>query len=138
MFGSLGGKKNYDVVPLFAEGVANLKGYRLSDSQRDIYFCHKCGRTGVKLWRRTHIFGDSVKGWCSFCAMEQAGYADTVDSEGRNHEGEYSGPRGSDQIYSSKQGVGLAPWVPCPHDGTWGYTSVPAEGCLWWKTIPTR
>jgi hypothetical protein len=32
----------------------------------------------------------------------------------------------------------LVPAVPAPPpgDGFWGYTSVPDEGCRWWRALP--
>ena len=67
--------------------------------------------------------------------MAQAGFADVIDDKGKHDEGDYGR---SDQIYNHKQGTSLLPWIP-DHDGsTWGYTSVPPEGCLWWETLPTR
>lgn len=86
---------------------------------------------GVKLWRG---IGSAQEAWCATCGMAQAGLPDTLDVEGK-HETDYGR---TDQIYSPKLGQSLLPWVPAPDGETWGYTSVPPEGCEWWRTLPTR
>jgi len=115
-----------------------LKGYRPSEGQIEKYHCQKCGRMGVKLWRYTH---DGSEGLCSFHATDQAGLRDEIDEVGKMGmkilpEDEYE--ERSDQIYNPEQGSNMLPWVPCPVEGTWGYSSVPPEACRWWRELPTR
>jgi hypothetical protein len=118
--------------------ISYLKGYKLSEEQAQKYHCKKCGRMGVKLWRYIH---DGSEGLCSLHATQQAGLEDLVGDDGKMGvkvlpDDEYE--ERSDQIYSSKQGSNMLPWVPCPSYGTWGYSSVPAEACRWWRELPTR
>ena len=80
------------------------------------YKCGECGVEGVKLWRGYNESHVELR--CGDCAA--AGQKRTVDlSEG-------------DQIGWS------VPAIPDLRGGWWGYTSVPAEGCAWWKALPLR
>lgn len=108
------------------------------------YECSFCGVSGVKLWRGV---GTTDPAWCSKCGTAQAGLEDTIDDEGRiahilPPNVKWLGPgtydRRIDQIYSPKQGQNLLPWVPTEEGYAWGYTSVPPEGVMWWRTLPTR
>lgn len=121
-----------DVFVPMAEAVGYLRGYQLRDDTVSEYVCGDCGARGVKLWRAVH---DSSRGWCSKCGTAQAGLPDEIDSDGR-HPSKFGGM--SDQIYNPEQGTSLLPFVPAPDGETWGYTSVPSEGCLWWRHLPTR
>jgi hypothetical protein len=112
-----------------------LQGYPMADKARNIYHCHVCRRSGVKLWRASH--DSHVQGWCALHAMAQAGYADTIDEQGLNREGEHN-EDGTDQVYNPKKGSNLVPWVVDFDGSPWGYTSVPAAGCIWWRNLPTR
>jgi hypothetical protein len=125
-------KDRSDFVTAISRAVGLLRGYELPRSVLDKYQCSFCGVSGVKLWRG---IGTADQAWCSKCGMAQAGYPDAIDYNGRHSCGEY-GP--SDQIYSPKQGQNLLPWVPTPDGETWGYSSVPPEGCEWWRALPTR
>lgn len=78
------------------------------------YVCSVCGTTGVKLWRpyqscAVHLF-------CGACAEKDQGK--TID------------------LSVSDQCRWLVPAVPTLDGSWWGYTSVPAEGCAWWKALP--
>ena len=116
------------------EAVGYLRGYELPAQRLAEYKCTFCKKKGVKLWRGIH---SDAEAWCSTCATKQAGLADTVDVDGRI-EDSFGGPHRTDQIYSSKKGQNLLPYVPAVDGGTWGYTSVPPEGCIWWRSLPTR
>mgnify|MGYP006350442629 FL=1 len=80
------------------------------------YKCGACAAEGVKLWRGYNESHAELR--CGDCAAsEQKRVVDL--SEG-------------DQIGWS------VPAVPDLRGGWWGYTSVPAEGCAWWKALPLR
>jgi hypothetical protein len=123
----------HDLIEQSSLAYGHLRGLVLPPEVQAKYICHVCGKTEVKLWRMAA--SSCVEGYCSKCGMAQAGYPDTIDDAGKNAEGDY-GP--SDQIYNSDQGANLVPWVINEHGDTWGYTSVPPEGCAWWKGLPTR
>lgn len=125
-----------DLVMAISRAVGFLRGYELPPSVLARYKCSFCGVSGVKLWRAVHSDDEA---WCSKCGMAQAGLPDTIDDEGM-YVAEYSGRADgrSDSIYNPKKGKNLLPWVPAPDGETWGYTSVPPEGCEWWRTLPTR
>lgn len=113
-----------------------LRGYELPPEVLARYHCTFCGVSGVKLWRG---WGSAQEAWCCKCGTEQAGLPDDADENGRvptEYPSHIDGR--SDQIYSPKKGQNLLPWVPCPDGETWGYMSVPPEGCEWWRTLPTR
>ena len=84
------------------------------------YTCAGCGVHGVKLWReyQTAAVHNSLS--CGDCAAKSQGRE--VDLS----EGDQIGWR--------------VPAVPTldPDAPWWGYTSVPAEGCAWWKALPLR
>ena len=80
------------------------------------YVCGHCGAEGVKLWRGYNESHASLR--CGDCAASE-----------QKREVDLS--RG-DQIGWS------VPAVPDLRGGWWGYTSVPAEGCAWWKALPLR
>lgn len=121
-----------DLVEPIAEAVGYLRGYALPPDVLARYVCGTCGARDVKLWRAVH---DASRGWCAKCAMAQAGYPDVIDDRGKHEAGDY-GP--SDQVYSPAKGQSLLPWVPAPDGAAWCYTSVPPEGCVWWRELPTR
>jgi hypothetical protein len=130
------GTTKTDLFVALGEALGFLRGYLLPKEVLDGYRCSFCGARGVKLWRTVH---SAAEAWCSRCGTAQAGLADTIDAEGRIaalYSGRADGR--SDQIYSPDQGQNLLPWVPAPDGGTWGYTSVPPEGCHWWRSLPTR
>lgn len=124
----------YDLTMCLSDAGGYIRGYLMDPLVSERYVCSTCGARGVKLWRG---IGDASEAWCSKCGMAQAGYEDTVDALGKHTEGRHGI---SDQIYNPEQGQNLLPYVPAPNEGggTWGYTSVPPEGCLWWQHLPTR
>jgi len=125
-----------NLMEVVGRALGFLRGYELPKNVLSKYKCSFCGASHVKLWRG---IGSAQEAWCSKCAMAQAGFHDTIDDEGM-HIAEFSGRADgrSDQIYNSKKGQNLLPWVPAPDGETWGYTSVPPEGCEWWRAVPTR
>lgn len=92
------------------------------------YFCSKCGKTHVKLWRRYQSV--NLELLCAECAsVNQQKDISTMDENGT-----CSGKLGStDQI------GWYIPAVPDEEGlGYWGYTSVPEEGVNWWKKLPNK
>lgn len=86
--------------------------------------------TGCKLWREYKTCADDTDLLCCDCAAKSQG----KDVSTINEKGLYVSDYGrTDQI------GWLVPAVPT-EDGTtfWGYTSVPPEGCTWWRQLPTR
>ncbi len=86
------------------------------------YKCHKCGVTGVKLWRQCHTFSDEVELKCANCAAPKR-----VDATGRIN-GKYGR---TDQV------GGMVPAVPAGRGSFWRYTSVPDADVRWWRSLPT-
>lgn len=123
--------KQREAALAFSEAMAHLNGYILPPEVLEKYRCSRCQVTGVKLWRAAYSAQES---WCAKCGCAQAGLPDDIGEDGRR-KGDHDT---SDQIYSYKKGENLLPWVPAPDGGTWGYTSVPNEGVLWWRSLPTR
>ena len=94
------------------------------------YICHNCGAGGCKLWREYQTFLNNQTLLCARCAaIDQK-----KDIAGIDAAGTYESSSGGriDQI------GWLVPAVPTEENNTfWGYTSVPQEGCEWWKNLPT-
>lgn len=84
------------------------------------YKCGRCGADGVKLWRKSATSEPVMKQplLCGDCTEREQGH--TLD------------------LSESDQCWGRCPAVPDLRGGWWGYTSVPAEGCAWWKALPLR
>lgn len=89
--------------------------------------CDACGATDCKMWREYQTVANHTKILCGACAMIDQKETGTIGADGK-HESEY-GRR--DQI------GWMVPAVPTFHGSFWGYTSVPAAGCLWWCSLPT-
>lgn len=99
------------------------------------YKCSKCKSTNCKLWREYNTFLDNQVLYCSICA-------------GRNQKRDVSSitPEGKINWYFKGNNFGLTdqignliPAVPTEQNDTfWGYTSVPEEGCIWWKNLPSK
>ena len=94
------------------------------------YACHKCGVTGVKLWREYQTFLNHQSLLCCKCSGEEQNKdVKSIDDRGRI-ESELGGR--TDQI------GWRIPAVPTKDNDTyWGYTSVPEDGVQWWKRLPT-
>jgi hypothetical protein len=122
-----------DMIVAAARALGFLTGYELPQAVLANYVCSHCDASGVKLWRAAH---SAQEAWCSRCGTSQAGLEDAIDEQGKMES--TIGCGRTDQIYSSKQGLNLLPWVPDADGSTWGYTSVPAAGVEWWRQLPTR
>lgn len=84
------------------------------------YVCGRCGAEGVKLWRKSAT-SEPVHQQpllCGACTEREQGHPLDLSE--------------SDQCW------GRCPAVPDLRGGWYGYTSVPPEGCAWWKALPLR
>ena len=103
------------------------------------YVCGTCGITGVKLWREYQTFLNHQELTCAVCGVVRAnarkhdeGPLLLPDADGRTYREKDSHKSKGDQL------GWLIPAVPNEEGDTfWGYTSVPAEGVTWWKSLPT-
>jgi len=92
------------------------------------YVCSMCGARGVKLWRQTNTCAIAIDLLCAPCAC-----IDQKTNLFPNVEGMIEKEDG----WVSDQFPFLVPAVPTPDNETyWGYTSVPEDGVLWWKSLP--
>jgi len=99
----------------------------------DGYRCHQCGATQRKLWRDIRVVATAIKLSCGSCALSQEKVTGPIDNRGRVKTFDFTNRDGelSDQI------GGLLPAVPTEDGRTfWGYTSVPADACAWWRGLP--
>lgn len=87
------------------------------------YICSQCGKSGVRLWRQSHVFLNCAKLLCAKCGKANQRVQRGPDWLSSYHQGT------SDQLGS------LIPAVPCG-DTYWGYTSVPDEESIWWEALP--
>lgn len=97
------------------------------------YKCSICNSSGCKLWRDYNTFLDNLSLYCLTCASKHTKEEVTeVTPEGKipwYFKSRFMGY--CDQIGS------LVPAVPTEDNTTfWGYTSVPAHLCIWWKKLP--
>jgi hypothetical protein len=94
------------------------------------YACTTCRRHGCKLWREYQTFADTTELICCDCAgKSQKEDVRQIDTDGMRP-----------SSLGRTDAIGLRiPAVPT-EDGTnfWGYTSVPPDGCAWWRSLPTR
>lgn len=105
------------------------------------YKCSECGASGVKLWREYNMFLDNQSLNCADCALERAQknasgckYIGPVNAVGKLRV-EYTTHGHS---HETDQIGWLVPAVPTEDGETfWGYTSVPSDGVLWWKLLPS-
>ena len=92
------------------------------------YKCARCGTQGCKLWREYNTLDTELL--CAACAAADAG-KEVGDLDASGHRLSDFGDR-TDQY-------GF--WIPAIPDeeglGFWGYTSVPADGCAWWRQLPS-
>ncbi len=116
------------------------------------YACSACGATNCKLWRQYQTFADNIELKCANCSGADVS---TLDDDG-NVESDLYGPKGQPVHDLSGQFVGLLGSEECPMPRTdqlgglmpavpteegdtfWGYTSVPAAGCRWWRALPSK
>jgi len=93
------------------------------------YKCGQCGAKRVKLWREYQTFLNHQTLRCAHCpAINQKKDISKIDANGMRPS------RGgkTDQI------GWYIPAVPTEeNDSYWGYTSVPQNGCEWWRKLPT-
>lgn len=96
----------------------------------DGYVCADCGAFGVKLWREYQTFLENQVLRCCKCAgKSQNKDVSSIDADGKR----------VDQTGCRTDQIGwLVPAVPTEDGSYWGYTSVPAEGCIWWRRLPNR
>lgn len=99
------------------------------------YCCSACGATQCKLWRRYQTFLDHQALLCGACALRDQNKTGPIDVDGLfTEEGP---PDGLREIRTDAIGW-LVPAVPTETGETfWGYTSVPAAGVRWWRSLPT-
>jgi hypothetical protein len=95
----------------------------------DGYQCEVCWVQGVKLWREYQTFANHTRLYCAACALQNQSKPGPVDSTGRRQD--------EDGIKTDQIGW-LVPAVPTEDgDSFWGYLSVPAAGCKWWRDLPS-
>lgn len=97
------------------------------------YICHHCKASGCKLWREYQTMFPTLL--CVVCATRNEQKVDNVDATGRRTmtDDECSPGSTTDQI------GWYVPAVPDEEGRNyWGYSSVPPEGCVWWRNLPTR
>lgn len=89
------------------------------------YRCSECGADKCKLWREYQTMMPSL--FCGPCALQKQGKSGPIDAVGVRRD-----------IYGPTDTIGwLVPAVPDEQGvGYWGYTSVPTEGCDWWRALP--
>lgn len=104
-------------------------GAKLTPTTRARLVCGTCGATGCKMWRQSYTSADHTDVLCGPCAMVSQGKTGTIDADGKRED--KHGMR-TDQI------GWRIPAVPVAGEDTfWGYTSVPADGCAWWRALPS-
>ena len=94
------------------------------------YVCDECGKTHVKLWREYQTFLNHQVLRCGDCALRNQNKEGPINQEGKR----------LDKLGMMTDQIGwLVPAVPTEENDTfWGYTSVPPEGCKWWRELPTE
>jgi hypothetical protein len=80
------------------------------------YSCHECGKSGIRLYRDYNTFLDHLDLLCTACLSSRKDVH--VDYAQPCHLGD------------------MVPAIPTEEGDTfWGFTSVPAAGCLWWYNL---
>lgn len=94
------------------------------------YVCHGCRASGCKLWRRYQTFLSHQTLLCANCTARDQ----KKDITGINENGLYRGEAGG-----VTDSIGwFIPAVPTSENDTyWGYSSIPADGRKWWRSLPT-
>jgi hypothetical protein len=99
------------------------------------YRCSECGAGGCKLWRESYVTLDQVELKCARCTGKHEDRdVSTLDADGKV-EISYT----PNQTYKQRTDQ-IGNWLPAVPTGDgsfWGYTSVPPEGCLWWRLLPS-
>ncbi len=103
-------------------------GFRLPASQRARLVCNACGARGCKMWREYQTFADRTEIMCGSCALASQDKKGPIDAEGRR-----------DSAHGKTDQIGwMVPAIPdVEGHGFWGYTSVPEDGCRWWRALPS-
>ena len=107
------------------------------------YRCSKCGLHGVKLWRNSHVFLDSVNVMCATCALANEGCPGPMDAQGRREVRYFVDAKTGAPFTETTDQIGtMVPAVPVVHRGAietyWGYSSVPKVDVDWWVALPTK
>ena len=112
--------------------------YTKSETPLD-YHCDGCKAHGVKLWRDYQTFADRSRLLCADCAEVDQRKLKAVEQP--NPDPDWTSP------YSRGEGDQIGWLIPAvPTEATdkhwpntfWGYTSVPAAACQWWRALPDR
>jgi len=104
-------------------------GARLTPKMRARLVCDTCGAAGCKMWREYQTFANRTKILCGPCAKVDQGKIGAIDVDGKIVD---------EDVGRCDQIGWLVPAVPVAGDDTfWGYTSVPADGCAWWRALPS-
>lgn len=100
----------------------------LPPAQKARIVCNNCGASGCKMWREYNTFANHTEILCGLCALNDQGKEGPIDADGKI---------GSE--FGKCDQIGwLVPAVPDLEGlGFWGYTSVPAEACEWWRLLPS-
>jgi ribosomal protein S27AE len=97
------------------------------------YRCSKCGYSEGKLWRQSEHFLTNIRLLCGKCGKRNQ--QSRIDKSREFYATHGISPTG--YLYDHGDQLGdLLPAVPTPDGSFWGYTSVPQEGCEWWKALP--
>lgn len=95
------------------------------------YICSNCGAHGCKLWRQYQTFADHLELLCAVCAaQDQQKSIVGIDEDG-------SRPSGGSGAYPTTDTIGWLVPAIVVGDTYWGYTSVPDDGVIWWRALPT-
>lgn len=93
------------------------------------YRCLLCGASGVRLWREYNCIATAITLHCFDCAILKNG----------GTEKQYRFERGEHYTPDDSEIAGLVAAIPTAEGDTfWGYSSVPAEGCVWWRSLSPR
>jgi hypothetical protein len=93
------------------------------------YRCLICKAHGVRLWREYNCIATAITLHCFDCAILKNGGKTTKP---------YAFEKGT---YTPDDGeiAGLVVAIPTTEGDTfWGYSSVPAEGIVWWRSLAPR
>lgn len=96
-----------------------------------VYCCSKCDSKGVKLWRQSYAFLNTLELLCRPCAEKDQ--AANIRRYASLH-------LKTDQIGNLVPAVpDILPAAPAwrldPDSTFWGYTSVPQQGVVWWNAL---
>jgi hypothetical protein len=93
------------------------------------YRCLVCNAHGVRLWREYNCIASAITLRCFDCAILKAGGTAKP----------YSFEKGQHYTPDDSEISGLVAAIPTAEGDTfWGYSSVPDEGCVWWRSLSPR